>query len=625
MENRKNENSGKKHSSRNSRNRNVARGSRHHLVTNGPINGNGHKNGQNNGQNGQQNSDHRAYLPKKARLKMIPLGGVGKICKNMMVYEYDDPLLPNGGDIIIVDMGIAFPDSDMHGIDYLIPDISYLRDRKDKIRGILITHGHEDHMGAIPHLIPELAGVPIFGTRITAGLIERKLSEYKHLASVKVQVIDSEEVLRLGVFRIEPFRVAHSVPESVGYGIHTPYGLIIQTGDFRIDPTPVDGWTTDFEKLEAMCQKAGGALILAPDSTNIDRKGHSLSAKVVDEAFVEAFGQAKGRIIVACFASQIARIQQVMNTAIKLGRKIAISGRSMQNNIEVACKLGYLKMPDDLLIPLYEIDKYPDKSVIIISTGSQGQQYSALVRMSTGDHAQINIKPTDMIILSSSPIPGNEEAIFRMMDDLLRMGPRVIHNEQMEVHVSGHGFYDEIQEMYRRVKPKYYMPVHGDYHHLVANKEMALRNGLPEEKIIMTEDGNVVEIDERGVQVSPKRVPVGAVMVDGLGVGDIGNIVLRDRQAMAQEGLFVIIVTVDKRSGKMMTSPDIISRGFVYMREAEALIQGARSEIKNIVNRHGKGRDEWKGTKETLRDDIGDYLYKGTKRRPMVIPVVIEV
>lgn len=544
--------------------------------------------------------------------------------KNMMVYEYDDPALPNGGDIIIVDMGMAFPDSDMHGIDYLIPDITYLRDRKAKIRGILITHGHEDHIGALPHIVPEMIDVPIFATRLTGGLIERKFSEYNLLRDKKIQVVSPDEVLRLGVFRIEPFRVAHSVPESVGYGIHTPYGLIIQTGDFRIDETPVDGWTTDFEKIERLAKAAGGVLVLAPDSTNIHRQGRSLSAKVVDEAFVQAFSDAPGRVIIAAFASQIARVQQIFNAAVHHGRKVAISGRSMQNNIEVAFRLGYLKAPEDLIIPLHEIGKHPDKNLVIIGTGSQGQQYSALVRMSTGDHAQITLKTLDTIIISSSPIPGNEEAVYRMMDDLLRMGPRVIHNHMMEIHVSGHGFYEEILEMYKRVGPKHYIPVHGDYNQLVANRDMALKHGHDPSKVHVVEDGNIIEIDEKGLRVSSKKAPVGAVMVDGLGVGDIGNIVLRDRQAMATEGLFVVIVTISKKNGTMATSPDIISRGFVYMRESEALIQGARSEIKKIVTRHSRGRD-WKMVKEILRDEIGNYLYKNTKRRPMVIPVVIEV
>ena len=570
----------------------------------------------------------KVFAPRRAKLKMMSLGGMGVMNKNMMVYEYDDPNLPDGGDIIIVDCGLGFPDAEMYGIDYLIPDITYLKgDRRKKIRGILITHGHEDHIGALPHTLPDLGNVPVFATRLVGGLIEKKLSEYKLLQGFKVSVFDPEETLRLGVFRIEPFRVAHSVPQSVGFGIHTPYGLIIHMADFKIDLTPVDNWYTDLDKIKNLTEKAGGALILALESTYIEEKGHSLSSQVVDEGFNEVFNFARGRIIVAAFASQIARVQQVFNMAVRYGRKVAISGRSMQNNIEVAFNLGFLKAPPDLIVNLNDIKKLPDDRVVIISTGSQAQSRSALMRMSIGEHQQVSIKESDTVVISASPIPGNEDAIYRMMDDLLRMGPRVVHNKQMNIHATGHGFRDEIEMIYKLVRPKYYIPIHGDYHQLIANRDMALSNGMPADRIFVIEDGEVLDIDDQGVKVSKHCVPVGSVMVDGLGVGDIGNIVLRDRQAMAQEGLFVVIATVDRNTGKLLTSPDIISRGFVYMRESNELINGARNEIKKIFADFSQAwSQDWKkDIKEILKEDIGNFLYRNTKRRPMVIPVVIEV
>jgi len=576
--------------------------------------------------NGRRDSGKR-LMPRRARLKMISLGGSGKMNKNMILYEYDDPNLPDGGDIIIVDMGMGFPESEMYGIDYLIPDITYLKGRLKKIRGVLITHGHEDHIGALPHLIPELGDVPVFATRITAGLIERKFSEYKEVKDKKVQVIDSEETLRLGVFRIEPFRVAHSVPEAVGYGIHTPYGLMMHVSDFRFDADPIDGWTTDSEKIKRICEQAGGALLLNLDSTRVEEKGRSISSRVVDEAFVQVFNEAKGRIIVTAFSSQLARIQQILWAAEKNGRKVAISGRSMENNVKVAISTKYLKVPEGVMIPVKDVKKYPDDRLVIIVTGGQGQKYSALVRMSVGEHRQIQLKNTDMIVVSSSPIPGNEEEVYRMMDDLIRSGARVVHHKEMDIYVGGHGFRDEIADMIKLVNPKYHVPAHGDLHMLVANKDVAVRDcGMSPDNVFIVEDGQVVEITENDVRVSSRRIPVGSVMVDGNGVGDIGNIVLRDRQAMASDGIFVVIVTINKKKIELASSPDIISRGFVYMRDSEKLIFGARAEIKRIFTNHAN-RDSFdqQNLKEELKQRIGDYLYKNTKRRPMVVPVVIEV
>ncbi|MDD5731478.1 MAG: ribonuclease J [Patescibacteria group bacterium] len=569
----------------------------------------------------------KVFSPQRAKLKMISLGGMGIMNKNLMVYEYEDPNLPDGGDIIIIDCGMGFPDAEMYGIDYLIPDVSYLKDRIKKIRGILITHGHEDHIGALPHILPELGMVPIFATKLTAGLIERKFSEYNLLRSFKVSVFEPEETLRLGVFRIEPFRMAHSVPQNVGYGIHTPYGLVLHVADFKIDLTPADNWATDTEKIKDLCNKAGGALLLGLDSTRIDEKGFSISSKDIDEGFNEAFSTAHGRIIIAAFSSQIARMQQIFEYAQKYGRKVAIAGRSMQNNVDVAFNMGFLKAPPDLIVNLRELNKYKDENLVIIGTGSQAQNRSALMRMSIGEHNQVELKTSDTVIVSASPIPGNEDSVYRMLDDLMRLGPRVIYNKIMQVHATGHGFYGEIEQIFNLVRPKYFAPIHGDFHHLVENRDMALKNGLRSDHIFLFEDGEVLEIDENGARMANYRVPVGSLMVDGLGVGDIGNIVLRDRQAMAQEGLFMVIVTVDRNTGNPLTSPDIISRGFVYMRESNELINGARNEVKKVLaNFQQVWTPEWKKEiKEVLKEHIGDYLYKNTKRRPMVIPVVIEV
>lgn len=565
------------------------------------------------------------YMPKRAKLKIIPLGGFGEIGKNMMVVEYDDPLLPDGGDIFIIDMGFAFPEDDMYGIDYVIPDITYLEDKKHKVRGLVITHGHEDHVGGIPFLLPRI-DMPIYATKLTGGLIERKLSEHALLRNKKVNVIDPDESLRLGVFRLEFFRVTHSIPDSIGIIVHTPYGAIVHTGDFKIDPTPIDGKITELEKLEKVSSTNGGILMLISDSTNVEEPGYTLSEKVIGESFEKAFNQARGRIIIATFSSLISRIQQMIWAAEKFGRKVVISGRSMMNNIEVATKLGYIKIPEGMVVDVKDMKKVPDDRLVIISTGSQGEPSSALARMASGEHQQIEIKKGDTILLSSKPIPGNERSVTNTIDDLLRLGADVIYDKNMRVHVSGHGCREELVKMIQTCKPRYFLPEHGEYHHMVAHKNLAVANGVREDNTFVIEDGMTIEIDENGAKLSNRRVQTGLVMVDGLGVGDIGNIVLRDRQAMAQDGIFVIIVTVDRRKGDMVSSPDIISRGFVYMRESETLIHGARSEIKRIFSKHqGTAPFNWKAVKEILKEEIGTYLYKSTKRRPMVIPVVIEV
>ncbi|MFA7309005.1 MAG: ribonuclease J [Patescibacteria group bacterium] len=564
-------------------------------------------------------------LPTRAKLKIIALGGLGEVGKNMTVIEYDDPHAPDGGDILIIDLGFGFPDPDMPGVDLVLPDISYLDDKKHKIRGVIITHGHEDHIGGVPHLLPHI-NAPVYGTKLSIGFIEKKFEEYPILKNNKFFVFDPSETLQIGVFKIEPYRVVHSIMDSVGYAIHTPFGLIVTTGDFKLDPDPVDGRPTDMEKLARICEK-DKVLLLMSDSCNVERTDLPIPEKELGKAFDEVFTIAKHRIIITSFGSQVSRMQQVIWAAEKYGRKISLVGRSMQERFEVATRLGYLKTQSpDLLISMHDVKKYAEDKVVILCTGSQGEERSALVRMSTGDHAQINIKKTDTIMLSASPIPGNEGSVVRMMDDLMRQGPNVIYNQKMTVHVSGHAFQNELTTMIETVKPEYFMPIHGEYHHLVLHREVAVRTGIPFDNCFVMENGHVLEIDERGMQVAEKRANSGIVIIDGAGVGDIGHIVLRDRQAMAQSGIFVVIITVAKRDGRMLTSPDIISRGFVYMREAEELIHGARDEIKHLIKSYAK-RDpgNWKMVKDVIKDELAEYLYKHTKRRPMVIPVIIEI
>lgn len=556
---------------------------------------------------------------KKGALKVFALGGLGEIGKNMYVFEYE-------GDMVIVDMGFMFPDDEMLGVDYIIPDISYLEDKKDRIKGILITHGHEDHIGAIPYLLPKI-GAPIYAPKLTIGLIEGKLEEFNLAQSAGLHVIDPDkDMLQLGKFKIEWARVTHSIPDAVAISISTPIGRVITTGDFKFDHSPVDNRNADIAKFARWGDE--GVLLLMSDSTGAEVPGYTPSEKTIAETFNRILEDSEGRVIIASFSSQINRIQMVINSAQKFGRKLAFTGRSLLRNVEICVRLGYLKIPAGLVVKVEEINKYPDNKIAVMCTGSQGEAMSALARMASGDHRSIKIKKGDTVVFSSSPIPGNESSITSVVDDLFREGANVIFDEKdgdKKIHVSGHPGQEELKMMLTLVRPKYFMPAHGERHHLVHHKDLALDVDIPEQNIFVMDNGEVLEITDSGAHILDARVPNGIILVDGLGIGDVGEIVLRDRKAMSTEGIFVVICTVDKRSGQLITSPDIISRGFIYMRENEKLVNDTRNEVKRILARkEGDLPQNWAVIKTKIRDQVADYLYSHTQRRPMVIPVVIE-
>lgn len=562
-------------------------------------------------------------VKRESTLRIIPLGGLGEIGKNMMAIEYEN-------DIVIIDMGFKFPTDDQPGVDYIIPDITYLESKKQNIRGIILTHAHEDHMGGIPFILPKLPA-PIYTARFSAGMVEKKLVEYKLQTQPQLRVMDPDkhEKVQLGVFKIELVRTTHSIPDACSVSIDTPLGKIFHTGDFRFDPSPIDNKPADFTRMRELGQE--GVLLLLSDSTNCERMGHSPSEREIEPTFKDVFTRSKSRIIIASFSSQINRVQLIVDAANKTGRKVAFTGRSMLANVELAVKLGYLKIPSGLIVRIQDVSKLPDKEVVVLCTGSQGELNSALTRMSTGDHPQIKIKPGDTVVLSSSPVPGNELSVVKSVDALMREGSWVYMNSTRELddcgilHVSGHAFRDELVEMMEMVRPKYVMPQHGDFRMLVRHAELAVKHGIPRENAFVLDNGDVLEIDSLGARKGA-RVPSGAVMIDGTGVGDVEGVVLRDRLAMASDGIFVIVATVARGSGKLVTSPDIISRGFIYMKENEELVNRARAEVRQAFERRNiKEPTDWPKFKLKLRDSIGDYLYGATKRNPMIITVINEV
>jgi ribonuclease J len=543
-------------------------------------------------------------------LRVIPLGGVGQIGKNMMVFEYDDQLL-------IVDCGLMFPESDMLGIDIVIPDMEYVFERKDRVRGIIVTHGHEDHIGGLPYLM-EKVKAPLYATRLTRGLIEVRLKEHHLLNGAELHTVSPGDVVQLGHFSVEFFRVCHSIPDGVGLGITTPVGLVVHSGDFKFDQTPVDGRLTDFARLADLGGR--GVLVLFSDSTNAETDGHTPSEQVVGETFEQVFARAPGRIIVATFASNISRIQQVVDTARAFNRQVGIVGRSMVNYARAAAALGYLDLsPNEMLAP-HEMNSLPPEQVAIACTGSQGEPTSALVRMALGEHRQVNIHHGDTVIVSATPIPGNEELVNRTINNLFRAGARVYHHERMQVHVSGHGSREEHKLMLNLVQPRFFVPIHGEYRHLVHHARMAEQVGIPPENIFVIESGQVLEFGPEWARING-QVTEGHVMVDGLGVGDIGNVVLRDRHLLSRDGFVVVVVAVDADTGKVIEGPYIITRGFVYIREAGDLIDDAAQCVLEALE-HG-------GAKVTLnakiKDSLAPFLYEQTKRRPMILPVVMEV
>ncbi|MGD9677176.1 MAG: ribonuclease J [Vulcanibacillus sp.] len=550
------------------------------------------------------------------KLKVYALGGLGEIGKNMYVFEY-------GEDIIVIDTGLKFPEEDLLGIDLVIPDSSYLIDNKDKVKAVLLTHGHEDHIGGLHYFLKEI-NVPVYGTKLTLGFVESKLKEAQILNQSKLVLINSDSILNIGVFKVSFFRTNHSVPDSVGIALETPEGVIVHSGDFKFDFTPVDNQLPEINKLAEIGKK--GVLLLLSDSTNAEREGYTHSERSVRESLNEVFRKANQRIIVATFASNIHRIQQIVDAAIEHERKIAIVGRSMVNVVNIGTDLGYLHIPNNMIIEVEDIKKIPAEKVVILCTGSQGEPMSALTRMARSNHRQIEILSGDTVILAATPIPGNEKNVSRTVDQLFRIGAKVIYgpNSLSKVHVSGHASQEELKLMLTLLKPRYFIPIHGEYRMLKLHSDLAETMGVLKENIFVMDNGDTVEISDGIARLGPK-VPVGIVLIDGLGVGDVGNIVLRDRRLLSQDGILVVVVTLSKQSPKILAGPDIISRGFVYVRESEELLDEANRIVTATLQKlMGENINEWSSLKTGVREALGKFLYEKTRRRPMILPIIME-
>ncbi len=550
----------------------------------------------------------------RAKIKIIPLGGINEIGKNITAIEYKE-------DIVIIDCGLKFPDDDMFGIDIVIPDISYLTKNPEKIKGIFLTHGHEDHIGALPYVLKQL-NVPVYGTKLTLGIVETKLKEHGLLASTQLITVKPKDIIKLDSVSVEFIKTNHSIADSVAIAIHTPLGVVLHTGDFKIDYTPIDGEMMDFARFGELGRK--GVLVMMADSTNVERPGYTMTERVVGETFSKLFAKAEGRIIVATFASNVHRIQQIITAAESYDKKVAVSGRSMENIVQVAIELGYLKLEKDVLIPVDEISKYPNEKIVIITTGSQGEPLSALTRMANSEHRKINIVPGDTVIISATPIPGNEKLVSKVVNQLFKKGAEVIYGSSEKIHVSGHACQEELKLMHSLIKPRFFIPVHGEYRHLKKHGELAIELGLPEKNLLIPENGDVIEVTRNYIKKSGVVVS-GQVFVDGLGVGDVGNIVLRDRKHLSQDGILTIVVTIEKQTGKVVSGPDIISRGFVYVRESEGLMDEARDVVKSVLkNCEEKQITDWATLKSKMRDELREFLYEKTKRKPMILPIIME-
>ena len=548
------------------------------------------------------------------KVQIIPLGGLGEIGKNMTVFRYGD-------DIILIDAGLMFPEDDMLGIDLVIPDISYLLENKDKVRAIFLTHGHEDHIGALPYVLKQLE-VPVYGTALTLGILQGRLRE-KDVSDENLITIKPGDRIGAGAFNLEFIRVNHSIPDAVSIVIKTPIGTIIHTGDFKFDQTPVDGQVTQFNKFAEFGD--AGVLALLADSTNAERPGFTQSEKMVGQTFDDEFRYARNRIIVATFSSNVHRIQQVVDSAVKYKRKVAVIGRSMINVVNIAMELGYLNIPEGVLIDIDETNNYTADQIVIITTGSQGEPMSALTRMAMNDHKKVGIMPGDTVIISATPIPGNEKLVSRTINHLYKLGAEVIYEKSNGVHVSGHASQEEIKLMHNLVRPKYFIPVHGEYRHLFKHANIAKDLGMPKENIVIAENGSVIELSKEGINVAGK-IQSGKVLVDGLGVGDVGNIVLRDRRLLSQDGIMIVVVTIDHETYQVVSGPDIVSRGFVYVREAEDLMEEAREKVLSALDRcEANGVTEWSMIKSAIRDSLGRFLYERTRRRPMILPIIMEI
>ncbi|HRY12759.1 MAG TPA: ribonuclease J [Syntrophomonadaceae bacterium] len=553
-------------------------------------------------------------MPDDARLNIIPLGGMGEVGKNMMAIRYQDT-------IVVIDCGLMFPEDELLGIDVVIPDISYLIENKEKVKAILLTHGHEDHVGALPFVLKDI-NPPLYGSKLTLGIVEGKLKE-NNLNNVRMNVVRPRDTIKIDQLEIEFFRVSHSIPDSMGIAIHTPLGIIFHTGDFKIDQTPVDGQVIDFRKMAELGEK--GVLVMLSDSTNADRPGFTQSEKVVGRTFDEVFGRCEGRIIVTTFASNVHRIQQVIDTAVKYDRKVAVVGRSMVNNVRISSQLGYIDIPENTLIELEEINRYPPEKLVIATTGSQGEPMSALTRMATADHRWVGINSGDTVIISATPVPGNEKMVSRTIDLLFKQGAEVIYEREMGVHVSGHASQEELKLVLNLIKPRYFIPIHGESRHLMKHAKIAESLGIPQSRIFVVENGQLVEISKKRAQVTGK-VTAGKILVDGLGVGDVGNIVLRDRRQLSQDGIMIVVVSINKETGEIMSGPDIVTRGFVYVRESEHLIENSKLKVREAMEQSArKNVTEWAVIKSQIRDKLGKHLFEVTGRRPMIMPIIMEI
>lgn len=551
----------------------------------------------------------------KAKVKIIPLGGLNEIGKNMTAIEYKN-------DIVIIDCGLKFPDEDMFGIDVVIPDITYLLKHRDKVSGIFLTHGHEDHIGALPYVLKQL-NVPVYGTKLTLGIVQSKLKEHNLLSTTELITVKPRDVVRLNSVSVEFVKTNHSIADSVAIAVHTPLGAVLHTGDFKVDYTPIDGEPMDFARFAELGKK--GVLLMMADSTNVERPGYTMSEKIVGESLCRIFGKSKGRIIVATFASNIHRIQQIIDAAAMYGRKVAVSGRSMENIVQVAIELGYIKIEKENLVSIDQINKYNNDQIVIITTGSQGEPMSALARMATSEHRKVNIVPGDTIIISATPIPGNEKLVSRVVDQLFKKGAEVVYGSSEAVHVSGHACQEELKLMQTLVKPKYFIPVHGEYRHLKQHGELANSIGVPKSNILIPEIGDVIEVTRNSIKKSGTVIS-GQIFVDGLGVGDVGNIVIRDRKHLSQDGILTVVVTLSKENKAIIAGPDIISRGFVYVRESEKLMDEARDIVRDVFTKCEERKiTDWSTLKSTVRDELKSFLYEKTKRKPMILPIIMEI
>ncbi|MHC1721333.1 MAG: ribonuclease J [Clostridiaceae bacterium] len=551
----------------------------------------------------------------KDKIKIIPLGGLNEIGKNLTAVEYKE-------DIVVIDCGMKFPDDEMLGIDVVIPDVTYLHKNIDKVKGIFLTHGHEDHIGALPYILKDM-NVPVYGTRLTLRMVETKLKEHNLLSVVKLITLVPGDIIKLQNVSVEFIHTNHSIADSVAIAVHTPLGVVLHTGDFKIDYTPIDGRIADLARFAELGKK--GVVALLADSTNVERTGYTMSESTVGGTFEKLFAKAKGRILIATFASHIHRIQQIMSAAEVSGRKVAFSGRSMENILVVAKELGYITEDEKFCISIDDINKYPNDKIVIITTGSQGEPMSALTRMALSEHRKVNIIPGDMVVISASPIPGNEKLVSKVINLLFQKGADVIYESLEDIHVSGHACQEELKLMHALVKPKFFIPVHGEYRHLIQHKDLAMKLGLSENNIVIADIGDVVEITRDSIKKSGSVIS-GQVFVDGLGIGDVGNIVIRDRKHLSQDGIMTVVVTIEKATGMVIAGPDIISRGFVYVREAEALMEESKKVVKNALNEcEEKNIKEWAAIKSNIRDSLRIFLYEKTKRKPMILPIIMEI